>query len=237
MNIATKPFEKTNGQAVTAARLNPSNLEMRLGRALIDSDECVILVDPAGRLIWANPLGRWLMECARVPVGGNWLRLWCDEDGSRASDALEKALRDGAARFRSWNPVEFPVRKCWDTALSAVRNEQGRVDALLISARDVTPMSRTEQELRERVMQLDAIIANEPECVKVVGPGGELLEMNPAGLVMLEADSLEQARQRPLIDYVAPQYRDAFRQLHHRVLAGENLQMQFQLTGLRGTVR
>src|SRR5712692_1551303 len=45
--------------------------------------------------------------------------------------------------------------------------------------------------LRASENHLRAIIEAEPECVKVVGPDGRLLEINPAGLKTLEADSLE----------------------------------------------
>jgi len=51
--------------------------------------------------------------------------------------------------------------------------------------------------LRRREAQLHAIIRTEPECVKLVGLTGELLEMNPAGLAMLEAQSFEEVRSRP----------------------------------------
>ncbi len=38
---------------------------------------------------------------------------------------------------------------------------------------------------------LRAVTAISPECIKVVGRDGRLLQMNPAGLAMIEADSWE----------------------------------------------
>ena len=54
---------------------------------------------------------------------------------------------------------------------------------------------------------------------------------------MLEAGSLAEAKTRPLIDYVLPDYREAFVGLHQRVLQGQNSLLEFEITGLRGTRR
>ncbi|MEO8343759.1 MAG: diguanylate cyclase, partial [Gallionella sp.] len=85
--------------------------------------------------------------------------------------------------------------------------------------------------------RLRTIIETEPECVKVVDPLGHLVEMNAAGLAMLEADSLSEAQQHTLIDYILPQYNDAFRALHKRVMLGESGTLEFEVLGLRGTRR
>src|SRR5688500_19747160 len=53
---------------------------------------------------------------------------------------------------------------------------------------------RIERDLRVSEERLRAIFNSEPECVKVVDLAGHVLEMNAAGLAMLEADSLDQVR-------------------------------------------
>ena len=94
----------------------------------------------------------------------------------------------------------------------------------------VEALQKSEQHLR-------TIIETEPECVKVVDRRGMLLEMNEAGLAMLEADSLEQVKTRPLLDYILPPYQNAFRELHVRVMKGENAALEFEVQGLKGTRR
>src|SRR6266568_13595 len=91
--------------------------------------------------------------------------------------------------------------------------------------------------LRASENHLRAIIEAEPECVKVVGPDGRLLELNPAGLKILEADSLAQAQQRPFLEYAAPEFRPALADLHQRVLQGEQGTLEFEIIGLHGTLR
>jgi PAS domain S-box-containing protein len=53
---------------------------------------------------------------------------------------------------------------------------------------DITARKTAETQLLEHKDRLAAIIEHEPECVKIVDPAGRLVEMNPAGLAMLEAD-------------------------------------------------
>ena len=96
---------------------------------------------------------------------------------------------------------------------------------------------RAEEALRLSEEHLRIIIETEPECVKIVGKSGKLLEMNPAGLAMLELDSIEQARQHSLLDFVLPEYHAAFKALHKRVMHGEIGLLEFEVQGLRGARR
>ncbi len=87
--------------------------------------------------------------------------------------------------------------------------------------------------LQERERYLQAIIENEPECIKIINQEGQLLQMNAAGLRMIDADSLEQAIERNFISLIAPEYRAAFMALHEKVIAGETVQLQFEIIGLK----
>jgi diguanylate cyclase (GGDEF)-like protein/PAS domain S-box-containing protein len=93
---------------------------------------------------------------------------------------------------------------------------------------------RTERELGASEERLRTIIATEPECVKVVSAEGTLLEMNPAGLAMLEAGSLAEAQARPLIDFVLSGHRGDFAAMHRRVMRGEKATLEFEIEGLKG---
>lgn len=94
----------------------------------------------------------------------------------------------------------------------------------------------TEQtaELRASQLRLQTIIENEPDCIKIIDAQGRLQHMNPAGLVMIEADTLAQVAGRPVLGLIAPEYREAFADLQQRVLAGETMHLQFEVIGLRG---
>ncbi len=90
------------------------------------------------------------------------------------------------------------------------------------------------QLLQERELYLSTIIQNEPECIKIIDRQGHLLQMNPAGLAMIEADSFDQVAECKVIDLIAPEFRDDFINLHKLVISGTSLQMQYEVMGLKG---
>ena len=110
-------------------------------------------------------------------------------------------------------------------------------DVICTIVRDVTERKKAEEALARSEGRLRQIIETEPECVKVLGANGALLEMNPAGLSMIEADSLEQVRGRSVYRYIAPAHSKAFVDLTEKVLRGGSGTLEFELVGLRGTRR
>lgn len=91
--------------------------------------------------------------------------------------------------------------------------------------------------LRESEQRLQTIIETEPECVKVVDAHGRLLQMNAAGLAMLEAESLAEVQQHSLLDFILPGYRSNFAALHQRVMNGDTGFLEFEIKGIQGTQR
>ena len=100
-----------------------------------------------------------------------------------------------------------------------------------------TRRKQAEQSLQESEQFLRTIIDTEPECVKVVDHKGQLLSMNAAGLRMLEADTLEAAKQYSLLNFVLPEYRKGFIALHKRVIGGKSGTFEFEVEGLKGARR
>lgn len=127
--------------------------------------------------------------------------------------ATDYFLKDRTVRLAS--AVERALRE-WQ-----LRRERRSVDAAL---------QNSETRLR-------SIIETMPECVKVVAGDGSVQDMNAAGLAMLEVGSLAELRQRALLDYIAPEYRQAFLDMHQRVLRGETCRLEFEIIGMGGTRR
>ncbi|MDB5103807.1 MAG: multi-sensor hybrid histidine kinase [Fibrobacteres bacterium] len=94
---------------------------------------------------------------------------------------------------------------------------------------------RERNALRESEARFRIIFETEPECVKLLDREGRILEINPAGLAMLELDSIEEARRTDFIDFIASEYRDAFRELNQRVQAGASGILEFEMEGRKGT--
>src|SRR5688572_11125127 len=93
------------------------------------------------------------------------------------------------------------------------------------------------RELRAAQARLRALIDNEPECVKLLDAEGRLLEMNAAGLRMIEADAGDEVLGKCVYGIVSPEHVEAFRNLTERVCRGERGTLEFELVGLKGTRR
>ncbi|PTL78915.1 ATP-binding protein [Vitiosangium sp. GDMCC 1.1324] len=98
-------------------------------------------------------------------------------------------------------------------------------------------LERAHAAMAESREQLAAFIQAEPECVKIVGADGTLLQINPAGLEMIEAESSEQVLGASVFPIIAPEYREAFEQFHQLICAGERGFLTFEIVGLKGTRR
>jgi PAS domain S-box-containing protein len=84
---------------------------------------------------------------------------------------------------------------------------------------------------------LRGITETSPECIKVVARDGRLLQMNPAGLRMVEAGSWKDVELACAVDLIAPDHRAAWLANHERVCDGESLNWEFDIIGLKGTRR
>lgn len=171
----------------------------------------LILADSTGGI-----LARRLLPLAIVvPLAIGWLALKTHELGW-----LDAAT--GFSFFALWNVIVLGAAT-WTTAYLVHRTDIRRRDA--------------ERLTRKHLEHLTTVIQNEPECVKLVDADGRLLEMNPAGLAMLEVPSLRDAQRFCLTDYLLPQYRPAFGALHQNVMQGRSGTVEFEIQGRRGTRR
>lgn len=155
----------------------------------------------------------------------------------RADDRL--VIDSGIPKLFFEEPQTTPSgEQIWlSTSKVPLYNQNHTIIGLLGIYQDITDRKKSENALIESEQRLDTIIKTEPECVKVVDSRGKLVQMNPAGLAMLEAQTLEEAQQHGLTDYILPQYRAGFIALHRKVMSGESGIFAFEVTGLQGTRR
>ncbi len=108
---------------------------------------------------------------------------------------------------------------------------------LTIYFKDITEKKKAEKVIAESEYRLRTILETEPECVKLLNQKGELIEMNPAGLTMIEADDLETVKGKSLFGIINEPFRDAFSNLIKKIFKGESGTLVFEITGLKGTSR
>lgn len=103
--------------------------------------------------------------------------------------------------------------------------------------RDITDRKEAENLLEKSEYRLRSILYSEPECVKMLDIDGKLLDMNPAGLAMIEAENLEQLIYQPVYQLIKEEYRKPFEELMASVFKGNTGKLEFEIIGLKGTHR
>lgn len=189
----------------------------------------------------------------RCKFANNQYREWF---GKTAQDMHDMPLRDllGEDLFRQYAPMVQAVlrgepqnfERQLTRADGSTRHayahyipdrEGEQVKGFFVLVSDIDPLKAAQIALTQSEAQLKAIIAAEPECVKILAPDGTLLQMNRAGLAMVEADSEAQVLGQRVVDLVQPEHQSAFQDLHDRVARGEEGTLEFEITGLKGTRR
>ncbi len=115
--------------------------------------------------------------------------------------------------------------------------ENHNVKAVVSNYHDISERRAAEQKVIQKDERLRAILDNEPECVKVVDLDGVLLEINPAGMKMIDAVEEEEIVGKSILEIVHPEDRELYLNLHHRVCRGETGTDDFRIIGLKDTER
>lgn len=118
---------------------------------------------------------------------------------------------------REWQSYEIDllstvVERCWESLQQA----------------------QSMRQLRKREEHLNALIKTTPECIKTVAADGSLLQMNPAGLDMIDAGSSSKVVGESVYDLIAPEHLDRFREFNEKICRGESGTLEFDIIGLEG---
>ena len=133
-------------------------------------------------------------------------------------------------------PTVYGDRRYLTTRFPIV-DDLGELSGIGSISVDVTEQRAAEAALRESETRLRAIYESEPECVALLAADSTLLEIDPAGRAMLEADEFSAIVGRRLDSFVSYDSRDALKDLTARVFEGGSGSLLFELIGLRGTRR
>ncbi len=193
--------------------------------------ESILLLDREGVVQVINPTAAHRFGKEPAELAGRNIFDFIPEDVAQSRKAvMAEVIASGASRHIE----DCRADRAYSIFYYPVLDAEGKGKAIAIFAIDITERKDAENKLVESEAHLRTIVMNEPECIKIVDAQGRLLQMNPAGLEMIEADSLQQVAGCPVLDVIAPEYRAAFAAMHERVLAGETVQMEFEVLGLKG---
>ncbi|MFL6572897.1 MAG: PAS domain S-box protein, partial [Burkholderiales bacterium] len=177
------------------------------------------------RALAQNLIGNLRWETG-IEVEGGW-------DAHRTLVAARKPFRD----LVMWRTLPDGSRRYVSTSGRPVFDDKGRFVGYHGVGRNITEQKRAEARMRASESRLRAIVDNEPECVKLIDAEGNLLEMNPAGLRMIEAEELGPLRGKSVYALVAPAHQAAVRELVQRVAGGAAQDLEYEMIGLKATRR
>ena len=204
--------------------------EANIKSVLEGAADALIVTDQTGRCQYVNEQVSRLLGFTRAELLQMTLADFTPSDDlAEMHRLLQQLVSTGSLRH------EVRLKRKDDSTVPVDLNATLLPDGSVFgSFRDISERKKTEKLLRESQAHLQAIFENEPECIKIIDKQGLLVQMNPAGLAMIEADSLAQIKGAPVLGIVAPEYRKAYADLHKRVIAGEKMQMEFEMLGLKG---
>ena len=117
-------------------------------------------------------------------------------------------------------------------AATAAQDDRGAPVCRMVLT-DITSDKQAAEALAESESKFRAVFENAPECVKLLDCEGRLLEMNPAGLAMLQA-TMDQVRGEKAVDLVAEEDQAAFAAMVEAVFRGETRQLTCDMIGMQG---
>ncbi len=158
----------------------------------------------------------------RERVFADWTA--CAREGREYSDEYRFQTKEGRVR---WVHVRSSPMFC----------DNGDLVGHVGTVKDITERKQALERLRESEHRWRTIIETEPECVKLVASDGTLLDMNAAGLAMIETNSADAVIGQCVYSLIAPEHREAFVALNESVCQGNRGILEFEIVGLRGTRR
>jgi len=214
-------------------------------RALIEAlGVAVYTTDAEGRLTLYNEAAAALWGW-RPPLGGqqwcgSWRLYWPDGTPLAHADCpMGIAMREKRPIRGVEAVAERPdgTRVPFAAYPTPLLDESGALTGAVNVLVDITERKAAEATIAAGEARFRAVFETTPECIKLIAPDGTLLQMNGAGLRMVDAAGPQEVEGRNILGLIAPEHRAAWQANHERVCRGEALSWEFDIIGLRGRRR
>jgi PAS domain S-box-containing protein len=201
-----------------------------------------LVIDKGQRVHLVNKRGCQLLEYSEGEVvGKNWFDNFIPERYRKDAKLVHGMLM--AEEVEPIKYYESPILTksgeeriiAWHNAI--LYDEGGEPYSVLSSGEDITRRREAEEALAYSEDFLRSIIDAEPECVKLIDQDGVVLQMNAAGVAMLEADDARDVPGKSVYPFINPEHRDTFKAFLQAVCKGRPGTLEFEITGVKGTRR
>ncbi len=244
-----KPFRAEDLKTSIDLALSKHKVESKLRRierwfsaAIKSIGDAVITTDENAIITFLNPVAESLTGWNLKQAQGRPLEEVFQVAPTAEGGTAHPVKRPGHARVTLDFPrqttllaadgTSFPV----ECSAAPIRNDGAIIGTVLVF-RDITGRRQAEEKLARSENRLRAIFETEPECVKLIDAEGTILEMNPAGITMLEADAPGQVIGHCAYPIAAPEGRAAFQSAIEDACRGRSGKLDFDIVSLKGKRR
>ena len=216
-------------------------------RLIASSQDCIKVLDLAGRLVSMNEGGMQALEICDLGsvVNSPWIDFWEGDDREAARAAVEAASCGGTGRFTGYFATRVTKQpKWWDVVVNPIRGPKGKPELLVAVSRDITEHRQNEKALHEAHVKVTrseerwrAVFENSVIGVALTDVNGRFLAANHAYQKML-GYSEEELQLLTFLDVTHKDYNGSNRALVRELLEGKREQFQIEKRYLRkdGTV-
>lgn len=187
----------------------------------------------------------WSPECyaiAQTPdfegTNAGFQRLVHPDDLSRVMEAKRRAIEQRTNYEAEFRIIRPSGETRWVTNLGRTEYDaDGRPRRMVGIVQDVTERHVDQDNLQKTEQLLRAIFDAEPECLKLLDADARILDMNAAGLAMIGVQDASQIIGHSAFEMLAPEFHEAYRAMHERVLRGAKETLEFDVIGFGGVRR
>ena len=163
-------------------RLRQSESKLRqseeFARSVLEaSADCIMVVDPAGKLEYVNPNGLRLLSASSLDelCGRPWSQIWSANAWTVVEQAFRAAVQGRTLQLQVRNACLTGEESCWDVTISPVRTKKGSISQLVATVRDITEQQRASAAAN----RLAAIVEQSQDAIVSFDPDENIRSWNP----------------------------------------------------------
>jgi PAS domain S-box-containing protein len=224
----------------TTERKRAEEVRARLAAIVDSSDDAIVSKTLDGIIVSWNDAAKRIFGYTAAEAVGRHITLIIPESHRTEEEEVLSRLRRGERvdHFETLRRTKDGRTINISLTVSPIRDSRGNIIGASKTARDITEKKRSDEMLLASQRYLQAVLDSMPECVMVLDADGTVMQINRAGLDMLEADAPEQVLATCVYPLINGSDREAFRALNDEVFqSGRGGTLEFGATGLKGTKR
>jgi PAS domain S-box-containing protein len=164
-----------------------ANVEVELKRSLeinnqliAKSQDSIKILNAEGELLLMSEGGQKIMDIQDLSTYLNkpWINFWKGAEKDKALKALTTAQNGGMGKFEGFRATERGIPKWWEVAISAIKDENGKIFQLLVITHDITQRINYEEAISKSESNLRAIFENSIDGFLLMDKDHTILEFN-----------------------------------------------------------